>query len=292
MSSDAQKIKSLPLVREGKVRCLYAVDENHFLMVATDRVSAFDVILPTAIEDKGRLLTEISLFWFKKTQHIIPNHLANLTLEEVLPDPDEYAWAKGRSMLVKRLTPLPVEAIVRGFIAGSGWKDYQASGVVCGIDLPAGLRLADPLPEPLYTPSSKAAIGDHDENIDFQKTVDLLGRALAEQVKQVSLALYRFAVDYARPRGILIADTKFEFGTDEKGQLRLMDEVLTPDSSRFWPADAWVPGEAPPSFDKQFVRDYLESLSWDKKPPGPSLPAEVIEKTRQKYQDVIQRLTQ
>ncbi len=292
MSSDAQKIKSLPLVREGKVRCLYAVDENHFLMVATDRVSAFDVILPTAIKDKGRLLTEISLFWFKKTQHIIPNHLANLTLEEVLPDPDEYAWAKGRSMLVKRLTPLPVEAIVRGFIAGSGWKDYQASGVVCGIDLPAGLRLADPLPEPLYTPSSKAAIGDHDENIDFQKTVDLLGRALAEQVKQVSLALYRFAVDYARPRGILIADTKFEFGTDEKGQLRLMDEVLTPDSSRFWPADAWVPGEAPPSFDKQFVRDYLESLSWDKKPPGPSLPAEVIEKTRQKYQDVIQRLTQ
>lgn len=292
MSSDAQRIKSLPLVREGKVRCLYAVDENHFLMVATDRVSAFDVILPTAIEDKGRLLTEISLFWFKKTQHIIPNHLANLTLEEVLPDPDEYAWAKGRSMLVKRLTPLPVEAIVRGFIAGSGWKDYQASGVVCGIDLPAGLRLADPLPEPLYTPSSKAAIGDHDENIDFQKTVDLLGRALAEQVKQVSLALYRFAVDYARPRGILIADTKFEFGTDEKGQLRLMDEVLTPDSSRFWPADAWVPGEAPPSFDKQFVRDYLESLSWDKKPPGPSLPAEVIEKTRQKYQDVIQRLTQ
>ena len=292
MSSDAQKIKSLPLVREGKVRCLYAVDENHFLMVATDRVSAFDVILPTAIKDKGRLLTEISLFWFKKTQHIIPNHLANLTLGEVLPDPDEYAWAKGRSMLVKRLTPLPVEAIVRGFIAGSGWKDYQASGVVCGIDLPAGLRLADPLPEPLYTPSSKAAIGDHDENIDFQKTVDLLGRALAEQVKQVSLALYRFAVDYARPRGILIADTKFEFGTDEKGQLRLMDEVLTPDSSRFWPADAWVPGEAPPSFDKQFVRDYLESLSWDKKPPGPSLPAEVIEKTRQKYQDVIQRLTQ
>ena len=292
MSSDAQRIKSLPLVREGKVRCLYAVDENHFLMVATDRVSAFDVILPTAIKDKGRLLTEISLFWFKKTQHIIPNHLANLTLEEVLPDPDEYAWAKGRSMLVKRLTPLPVEAIVRGFIAGSGWKDYQASGVVCAIDLPAGLRLADPLPEPLYTPSSKAAIGDHDENIDFQKTVDLLGRALAEQVKQVSLALYRFAVDYARPRGILIADTKFEFGTDEKGQLRLMDEVLTPDSSRFWPADAWVPGEAPPSFDKQFVRDYLESLSWDKKPPGPSLPAEVIEKTRQKYQDVIQRLTQ
>ncbi|HBA35622.1 MAG TPA: phosphoribosylaminoimidazolesuccinocarboxamide synthase, partial [Gammaproteobacteria bacterium] len=180
MSSDAQKIKSLPLVREGKVRCLYAVDENHFLMVATDRVSAFDVILPTAIKDKGRLLTEISLFWFKKTQHIIPNHLANLTLEEVLPDPDEYAWAKGRSMLVKRLTPLPVEAIVRGFIAGSGWKDYQASGVVCGIDLPAGLRLADPLPEPLYTPSSKAAIGDHDENIDFQKTVHLLGRGVAE----------------------------------------------------------------------------------------------------------------
>ena len=292
MFSDAQKIKSLPLVREGKVRCLYAVDDNHFLMVATDRVSAFDVILPTPIEGKGRLLTEISLFWFKKTEPIIPNHLADLALEEVLPDPDEYAWAKGRSMLVKRLTPLPVEAIVRGFIAGSGWKDYQASGAVCGVDLPAGLRLADPLPEPLYTPSSKAAVGDHDENIDFQKTEDLLGPELAEQVKQVSLALYRFAVDYALQRGILIADTKFEFGTNEKGQLVLMDEVLTPDSSRFWPADAWVPGEVPPSFDKQFVRDYLESLSWDKKPPGPTLPAEVIEKTRQKYQDVIHRLTQ
>ncbi|MCG8383052.1 MAG: phosphoribosylaminoimidazolesuccinocarboxamide synthase [Gammaproteobacteria bacterium] len=292
MFSDAQKIKSLPLVREGKVRCLYAVDDNHFLMVATDRVSAFDVILPTPIEGKGRLLTEISLFWFKKTEPIIPNHLADLALEEVLPDPDEYAWAKGRSMLVKRLTPLPVEAIVRGFIAGSGWKDYQASGAVCGVDLPAGLRLTDPLPEPLYTPSSKAAVGDHDENIDFQKTEDLLGPELAEQVKQVSLALYRFAVDYALQRGILIADTKFEFGTNEKGQLVLMDEVLTPDSSRFWPADAWVPGEVPPSFDKQFVRDYLESLSWDKKPPGPTLPAEVIEKTRQKYQDVIHRLTQ
>ena len=290
MFSDAQKIKSLPLVREGKVRCLYAVDDNHFLMVATDRVSAFDVILPTPIEGKGRLLTEISLFWFKKTEPIIPNHLADLALEEVLPDPDEYAWAKGRSMLVKRLTPLPVEAIVRGFIAGSGWKDYQASGAVCGVDLPAGLRLADPLPEPLYTPSSKAAIGDHDENIDFQKTVDLLGRALAEQVKQVSLALYRFAVDYARPRGILIADTKFEFGTDEKGQLRLMDEVLTPDSSRFWPADAWVPGEAPPSFDKQYIRDYLETLDWDKTAPGPRLPEDVIKNTAAKYEEARDKL--
>ena len=289
--TEAQKIKSLPLIREGKVRCLYEVDDEHLLMVATDRVSAFDVILPTPITGKGEILTAISDFWFAQTQHIIPNHLSELSLASILTDPQEYQWAAGRSMLVKRLTPLPIEAIVRGYIIGSGWNDYQANGTVCGIGLPAGLQLADRLPNAIYTPSSKAEVGDHDENITFDKTVELVGEARAKEVRDVSLALYHFAAEYARQRGIIIADTKFEFGLDSDGKLRLMDEVLTPDSSRFWPADQWQPGANPPSFDKQFVRDYLETLDWNKQAPGPELPVDIVEKSLQKYQEVLKLLT-
>ena len=289
--TDAQKINSLPLLREGKVRCLYEVDDEHLLMVATDRVSAFDVILPTPITGKGEILTAISDFWFAQTQHIIPNHLSDLSLASILTDPEEYQWAAGRSMLVKRLTPLPIEAIVRGYIIGSGWSDYQANGAICGVELPVGLQLADCLPEAIYTPSSKAEVGDHDENITFEKTVVLVGEDRAKEVRDVSLALYKFAAEHARQRGIIIADTKFEFGLDSDGNLRLMDEVLTPDSSRFWPADQWRPGSNPPSFDKQFVRDYLETLDWNKQAPGPTLPAAIVEKSLQKYQDVLKLLT-
>ncbi|WP_297528759.1 phosphoribosylaminoimidazolesuccinocarboxamide synthase [Thiohalobacter sp.] len=285
------RIDSLPLLARGKVRDIYKVGEDHLLMVTTDRLSAFDVVLPDPIPGKGAVLTAISRFWFERLRDRVPNHLAALTLEEVLPDPEARAQVEGRAMIVRRLKALPVEAIVRGYLIGSGWKDYQATGSVCGIRLPPGLRQADRLPEPLFTPSTKAAVGDHDINIDYAETERLLGSELAAQVREVSLAIYADAAEYARERGIIIADTKFEFGLDEDGRLVLIDEVLTPDSSRFWPADQYRPGISPPSFDKQFVRDYLETLDWDKTPPGPRLPPEIIRRTAEKYREAQRRLT-
>ena len=273
------QITSLPLIHKGKVRDIYEIDDDHMLIVTTDRLSAFDVILPTPISGKGAVLTSVANFWFERTQHIIPNHLAEMTLEQALPDADEREPVKDHAVVVRRLKALPVEAIVRGYIIGSGWKDYQRSGAVCGITLPEGLQQAEQLPEPLYTPSTKADVGDHDENVDFDHTIKLLGQALAEQVRDASLQLYKEAAAYARERGIIIADTKFEFGQDKDGNLVLIDEVLTPDSSRFWPADQYQPGISPPSFDKQYVRDYLETLDWNKKAPGPELPQEVVDNT-------------
>ena len=286
------QITSLPLIHKGKVRDIYEIDDDHMLIITTDRLSAFDVILPTPISGKGAVLTSVANFWFERTQNIIPNHLAEMTLEQALPDAAEREPVKDHAIVVRRLKALPVEAIVRGYIIGSGWKDYQRSGAVCGIELPAGLQQADQLPEPLYTPSTKADVGDHDENVDFAHTVKLLGQELAEQVRDVSLQLYKEAAAYALERGIIIADTKFEFGQDKDGNLVLIDEVLTPDSSRFWPADQYQPGISPPSFDKQYVRDYLETLDWDKKNPGPELPQEVVENTVAKYREAMERLTQ
>ncbi len=286
-------IQSLPLVYRGKVRDLYAVDDRHLLMVATDRLSAFDVILPTAIPGKGAVLTAVSNFWFSRTRHIIPNHLqlAGKTLAQALPDPGERICIADRAVVARLLKGLPVEAIVRGYLIGSGWKDYQRSGQVCGIALPAGLRLADRLPEPIFTPSTKAALGAHDENVSFETLASQIGAELAERVRAVSLQLYREAADYALARGINIADTKSEFGLDEQDQLVLMDEALTPDSSRFWPAEEYQPGVSPPSFDKQFVRDYLETLDWDKQPPGPELPPDIVARTGAKYREALERLT-
>lgn len=286
------KLNHLPLIARGKVRDLYQVDADHLLLVASDRLSAFDVVLPQPIPGKGEVLSRLSRFWFARTAGLIPNHLCGIAVETVVTDPAERAQLGDRAMVVRRLAPLPIEAIVRGYLIGSGWKDYQQNGAVCGIALPAGLRQADQLPEPIYTPSTKAEIGDHDENIDFAHTVTLLGRELAEQVRRVSLAIYADCAAYARQRGIIIADTKLEFGLDEAGRLHLIDEVLTPDSSRFWPADQYRPGTSPPSFDKQFVRDYLETLDWDKSPPGPELPQAIIERTAAKYQDAERRLTE
>ena len=283
-------LTSLPLIQRGKVRDIYAVGDDHLLIVTTDRLSAFDVILPDPIPGKGAVLTAVSGFWFKRLGDIVPNHLAGLTLEEVLPDADERAQVNGRAVIVKRLRPLPVEAIARGYLIGSGWKDYQQDGRVCGIALPAGLQQAQQLPEPIYTPSTKAEVGDHDENVSFEQTVEQLGRELAEQVRDVTLQLYREAAAYAATRGILIADTKFEFGLDASDRLTLIDEALTPDSSRFWPADQYRIGESPPSFDKQFVRDYLETLDWDKTAPGPTLPKDIIERTAEKYREAQKRL--
>ena len=283
------KITSLPLLSQGKVREIYAIDDDHLLLVTSDRISAFDVVLPSTIPGKGEVLTQVSLFWFAKTADIIANQLTDMTLEQALPDPTERRGLEKRTIIAKRLKPLPVEAIVRGYLIGSGWKDYQANGKVCGIELPTGLRMADRLPEPLFTPSTKAAVGEHDENIDFARTIELLGEDLARQVRDVSLRIYEMAAAYARERGIIIADTKFEFGLDNAGRLHLIDEVLTPDSSRFWPTESWHPGMSPPSFDKQYVRDYLETLDWDKTPPGPELPDEVIRKTAEKYREA-QRL--
>jgi phosphoribosylaminoimidazole-succinocarboxamide synthase len=290
----ALEIESLPLIYRGKVRDLYAVDERHLLMVASDRLSAFDVILPTAIPGKGVVLTAVSNFWFARTRHIVPNHLqlAEKTLEQALPDPAERARVADRAVVARRLKGLPVEAIVRGYLIGSGWKDYQRTGGVCGIRLPVGLTLADRLPEPIFTPSTKAALGAHDENVSFEQIAEVIGWERTEQVRAVSLRLYREAADHALARGIIIADTKFEFGLDEREQLVLMDEALTPDSSRFWPADQYQPGVNPPSFDKQFVRDYLESLDWDKRPPGPELPPEIVERTVAKYREALERLTE
>ncbi len=283
------RLHSLPLLHRGKVRDLYAVDDRRLLIVATDRISAFDVVLPTPIPDKGRVLTAISNFWFARLAHLLPNHLTGEAPEELVA-PDERAQVAGRAVVVRRLAALPVEAIVRGYLVGSGWQDYQATGSVCGIRLPPGLRLAERLPEPIFTPSTKAAAGQHDENIDYARCEALLGRELAAQVREAALALYREAAAYARTRGILIADTKFEFGLDEEGRLTLIDEALTPDSSRFWPADAYRLGENPPSFDKQYVRDWLTASGWDKRPPGPELPPEVVERTAEKYREALRRL--
>lgn len=286
-------VVSLPLIYRGKVRDIYRADPRHLLMVASDRLSAFDVVLPTPIPGKGAILTALSNFWFRRTRHIIVNHvqLAERTLEEILPDPAERGRVADRATVVRRLEPLPVEAIVRGYLIGSGWKDYQRTGAVCGIALPAGLRLADKLPEVIYTPSTKAASGEHDENVDYERTVSLLGGELAGQVRSISVRLYREAAAYALARGIIIADTKFEFGLDEDGRLVLMDEAITPDSSRFWPLDQYRAGCNPPSFDKQFVRDYLETLDWDKQAPGPSLPPDIVANTAAKYQEALHRLT-
>lgn len=283
-------LRSLPLIHRGKVRDLYAVDDRRLLIVTTDRLSAFDVVLPTPIPGKGRVLTAVSNFWFRRLAHILPNHLTGDAPEDVVA-PDECEQVAGRAVVVWRLKALPVEAIVRGYLVGSGWKDYQATGRVCGIPLPTGLRLAERLPQPIFTPSTKAAVGEHDENIDFERCAALLGPALAAQVRDAALALYSEAAAYAAGRGILIADTKFEFGLDAAGRLTLIDEALTPDSSRFWPADAYRVGENPPSFDKQYVRDWLEASGWDKRPPGPALPEEVVRKTAEKYQEALKRLT-
>jgi len=284
-------IKSLELIHRGKVRDIYAIDDGHMLIVTTDRLSAFDVILPDPIPGKGAVLTAVSNFWFEKMADTIPNQLSDMTLEQALPDAAERAQVEGRAIVVKRLKALPVEAIVRGYLIGSGWKDYQRSGGVCGIALPEGLQMADKLPQAIYTPSTKADVGAHDENIDFDSTVELLGREMAEQVRDVSLKLYTEAAEFALERGIIIADTKFEFGVDENGTLTLIDEALTPDSSRFWPADSYQPGSSPESFDKQYVRDYLETLAWDKTAPGPNLPEEVLQRTADKYREAQERLT-
>ncbi len=283
-------LRSLPLIHRGKVRDMYSVDPTHLLIVTTDRLSAFDVVLPDPIPGKGAVLTSVSAFWFARTGHIIPNHIADMTLEEAVPDAADRAQVAGRAVVVRKLRPLPVEAIARGYLIGSGWKDYQRNGTVCGIRLPTGLEQAAELPEPIYTPSTKAAMGEHDENVDYARTVDLLGEDLAGRIRDVTLHLYREAAAYARERGIIIADTKFEFGLDAADQLTLIDEALTPDSSRFWPAEQYRTGISPPSFDKQFVRDYLETLDWDKTPPGPKLPEEIIRKTAEKYREAQRRL--
>ncbi|MBP1473940.1 phosphoribosylaminoimidazolesuccinocarboxamide synthase [Frateuria sp. MAH-13] len=283
-------LPGLDLIHRGKVRDVYALSDDRLLIVATDRLSAFDVVLPDPIPGKGEMLTQISNFWFDKTAHIIPNHLLQVPLGEVLPEGTDLSLYAGRAVVTRRLKPVPVEAIARGYIIGSGWKDYQATGTLCGIALPRGLKQAQQLPEPIFTPSTKAAVGDHDENVSFDAVVNAVGRELAEQVRDATLAIYRWAADYAADRGIIIADTKFEFGTDADGKLYVMDEMLTPDSSRFWPADEYRTGISPPSYDKQFVRDYLETLEWNKKAPGPKVPAEVIERTRAKYAEALERL--
>ncbi|MGC9237554.1 MAG: phosphoribosylaminoimidazolesuccinocarboxamide synthase [Thiomonas sp.] len=284
-------LHSLPLLSRGKVRENYAVGDDRLLMVATDRISAFDVIMAEPIPGKGEILTRMARFWFGLLHDVVPNHLLDVDPESVVA-PDERDQVRGRAMVVKRLKPLPVEAVVRGYLAGSGWKDYQASGAVCGVALPAGLKLASKLPTPIFTPATKAELGAHDENISFARMEQMLGAELATRVRDVSITLYQRAADYAATRGILIADTKFEFGLDQNGTLTLMDEVLTPDSSRFWPADTWAEGSAPPSFDKQFLRDWLEGVpGWNKQPPPPTLPAEVIAHTIARYREALERLT-
>jgi phosphoribosylaminoimidazole-succinocarboxamide synthase len=284
-------VTGLQRIHQGKVRDIYAVDEQHMLIVTTDRLSAFDVVLPNPIPGKGSVLTRISRFWFDKTRHIVPNHLADYPLERAVPDAAQRAPLVDRSMIVRRLRALPIEAVVRGYLIGSGWLDYRRTGSVCGIALPAGLEQASRLPEPIFTPATKAEAGSHDENIAYDRVVSLVGRGLAEQVRATALSLYRYAADYALERGIIIADTKFEFGVDEAGRLTLIDEALTPDSSRFWPVDTYRPGTSPPSFDKQFVRDYLETLDWNKRAPGPQLPAAIVQKTSEKYAEALRRLT-
>ncbi len=282
-------LKSLPLLARGKVRDMYAVGNDKLLIIASDRISAFDVILDDPIPGKGQVLTELTEFWLKKLAHIIPNHETGIRPEDVVA-PDEVDQVKGRAMVVKRLKPVLVEAVARGYIIGSGWKDYQATGSVCGVQLPAGLKQASKLPSPIFTPAAKAEVGAHDENVSFEHVVNVVGKELAEQIRDVTLRLYTEASEYAATKGIIIADTKFEFGLDDNGQLHLMDEVLTPDSSRFWPADTYAEGTSPASFDKQFVRDWLETQVWDKTPPAPRLPQEVAEKTAAKYREALERL--
>jgi len=283
-------LASLPRIGRGKVRDIYAVGADKMLILVSDRLSAFDVVLSDPIPDKGRVLTEMANFWFAKLAHVVPNHLTGIDPESVVQGEDEKRQVRGRSVVVARLKPLPVEAVVRGYLIGSGWKDYQKSGAVCGIALPKGLQQAQRLPEPIFTPATKAAEG-HDENIPFERMGEIVGRDIAQQVRDISVRLYREAADYAAGRGIIIADTKFEFGTDDRGALVLIDEILTADSSRFWPADQYRVGISPPSFDKQYVRDYLETLDWDKTPPAPRLPAEVIARTSAKYREALERLT-
>lgn len=283
-------LKHLHLIARGKVRDIYDIDDKHMLIVTTDRLSAFDVVLPDPIPNKGVVLTQVSNFWFEKLSHIVPNHFSKLRLSDLKLSKEERVVLEGRSVIVKKLKPLPVEAIVRGYLIGSGWKDYQSSGEVCGIKLPEGLVLAEKLPEVLFTPSTKAEVGGHDENISFRRMHALIGGFLADEVKRISLELYEEAANFALSKGIIIADTKFEFGLDDKGAIVLIDEILSPDSSRFWPATEYREGMSPPSFDKQFIRDYLEALKWDKTPPGPHLPVEILNKSAEKYQEVASLL--
>ncbi len=284
-------VAELPLIGRGKVRDIYSVDENHLLIVTTDRLSAYDVVLPDPIPGKGEVLTKISLFWFRMMADIIDNQLTDLSVDDVVQDAAAREQLKNRALVVKRLKPLPIEAVVRGYLIGSGWRDYQETGKLCSIDLPAGLRQAEKLPRTLFTPSSKAESGQHDENINFDAVIELVGEKLAERVRDVAIEIYERAAAYALERGIIIADTKFEFGLDDEGCLYIIDEALTPDSSRFWPVDAYEVGTSPPSFDKQFVRDYLDTLDWDKTAPGPELPAEVLRQTGEKYREALERMT-
>jgi len=284
------QLTSLKKIYSGKVRDLYEIDDKRMLMIATDRLSAFDVILDEPIPEKGKILTAISNFWFDKLKDVVPNHLTGERAEDLVSAAD-LPQVAGRGVVAKRLKPVAVEAIVRGYLAGSGWKEYQQSGTVCGITLPAGLQEASQLPEPIFTPSTKAAVGDHDENISFARCEEIVGAELAAKVRDTAIALYQAAAEYAASRGIIICDTKFEFGIDEHGVLTLMDEALTPDSSRFWPADSYVAGSNPPSFDKQFVRDWLEASGWNKTPPAPAVPLDVREKTAAKYREALERLT-
>ena len=284
-------IPDLPLIGRGKVRDIYSVDDSHLLIVTSDRLSAFDVVMPDPIPGKGEVLTKISLFWFRMMADIIDNQLTDLTVDDVVNDKALCDMLRDQSLVVKRLKPLPIEAVVRGYLIGSGWKDYLDTGQLCGIDLPKGLRQAEKLPQTLFTPASKAEAGDHDENISFEKVVDLIGESLANRVREVSIEIYERAARYALQRGIIIADTKFEFGLDDEGRLHIIDEVLTPDSSRFWPVDEYEVGSSPPSFDKQFIRDYLETLDWDKTPPGPDIPQELLDQTAAKYREALERMT-
>ena len=284
-------IPELPLIGRGKVRDIYSVDDNHLLIVTTDRLSAYDVVMPDPVPQKGEILTRLSLFWFRMMSDLIENQLTDLQVADVVQDRALQEQLRNRALVVKRLKPLPIEAVVRGYLIGSGWKDYQDSGQVCGIDLPEGLQQAEKLPRTLFTPAYKAEAGQHDENISFDKVIELVGEKLAVRVRDVAIRIYERASTYALERGIIIADTKFEFGTDEQGRLYIIDEMLTPDSSRFWPVDGYAVGISPPSFDKQFVRDYLETLDWDKTPPGPGLPAEILAKTADKYREALTRLT-
>ena len=290
----SSSIKSLQLIHQGKVRDIYAIDDSTMLLVSTDRLSAFDVILPTGIANKGAMLTQMANFWFEKLKHVVPNHLTGIAPESVVSAEDKVQLGTGnlsRAVVVKKLKPLPIEAIVRGYLVGSGWKEYKAKGTVCGIALPAGLQEASKLPTPIFTPSSKAAVGEHDENISLSQCADLIGADMAEKVAKIAIQLYSEAAEYALTRGIIIADTKFEFGLDSNGVLHVMDEVLTPDSSRFWPAESYKVGSNPPSYDKQYVRDWLESIQWNKAPPAPALPDDVAQRTSEKYLEAFEKLT-
>ena len=284
-------IPNLELLARGKVRDIYSVDAEHLLIVTTDRLSAYDVVMPDPVPGKGEILTRVSNFWFERMADLVPNHLTGLPLTTCIDDPDLARSLESRSIIVRRLRPLPIEAVVRGYLIGSGWRDYQASGGVCGLALPEGLAQGEKLPELLYTPATKAEVGDHDVNISFEQTVERIGAPLAEQVRELTIAIYRRAAAHALERGIIIADTKFEFGLDDEDNLYVIDEMLTPDSSRFWPLDEYRPGTSPPSYDKQFVRDYLDTLDWNHEPPGPHLPADIISKTREKYAEALARLT-